>query len=102
MAESVAMSWPNHGSCCVKYQTFFSSHEQQHSRVPAQQQGPLLQVPTAGQNCNYLPSSEVPSHQLRNIDNVIAQNRKLINDNGVGTVCQTLAKEAILGKEVME
>ena len=53
----------------------FSSHEQQHSRMPAQQQGPLLHVPTADQNCNYLPTSEVPSHQLRNIDDVIAQNR---------------------------
>ena len=77
----------------------FSGREQQ---MPAQQQSPLLHIPTVGQNCNYLPTSEIPTHQLRNIDDVIAQNRKLINDDGAGTLCQTLAKEAIFGKEVME
>ena len=77
----------------------FSGREQQHSGA-AQQQGPLL--PTVNQHCNYLPSSEISSHQLRNIDDVIAQNRKLINDDGAGTLCQILVKEAIFGKEVME
>ena len=48
----------------------FSGCEQQ---MPAQQQTPLLHIPTVGQNCNYLPTSEIPTHQLRNIDDIIAQ-----------------------------
>ena len=76
-----------------------STPEQQYSTISPQQQGPLLQV---GQYSNYLPLSEIPTHQLRNCDDVIAQHRKLINDDGAGTLCQILAKEAIFGKDVME
>ena len=51
----------------------FSGREHRHTGMPAQQQSPLLHVPTVGQNCNYLTTSEIPSNQLRNIDDVIAQ-----------------------------
>ena len=33
---------------------------------------------------------------------MIAQNCKLINDDGADTLCQILGKEAIFGKEVKE
>ena len=76
-----------------------STPEQQYSTISPQQQGPLLQI---NQYSNYLPLSEIPTHQLRICDDVIAQHRKLINDDCVGTLCQILAKEAIFGKDVME
>ena len=52
-------------------------------------------------NINYLPSSAIPSHQLRNIDDVISQNRKLIHEESAGTLWQILAKEAIFGKDLL-
>ena len=79
----------------------FSTLEQ-NSGTLAQQQGPLQQVPPVGQYTNYLPASEIQSHQLRNSDEVITQHRKLINDDGAGTLCQILAKEAFFGKDIMK
>ena len=79
----------------------FSTLEQ-NSGTSALQQGPLLQVPPVEQYTKYLPASEIQSHQLRNSDDVIAQHRKLINDDGAGTLYQILAKEAFFGKDIME
>ena len=59
----------------------------------------LLYIATA--MYDYLPSSAIPSHQLRNIDDVISQNRKLVHEESAGTLCQILAKEAIFGKDLL-
>ena len=48
---------------------------EQHTVVPAPQQGSLLAQ--GSPNCTYLPSSAISSQLLRNIDDVIAQNHKL-------------------------
>ena len=58
--------------------------------------------PISSQYSSYLPLGEIPTHQLRNCDDVIAQHRKLIDDDGAGTLCQILPKKAIFGKDVME
>ena len=52
-------------------------------------------------NSNYLPSSAIPTHQLRNVDDVIAQHRNLLHEDSAGTLCQILAKEAIFGKDLL-
>ena len=52
-------------------------------------------------NINYLTSSAIPSHQLRNIDDVISQHRNLLHEESAGTLCQILAKEAIFGKDLL-
>lgn len=50
----------------------------------------------------FLPSSEIPKHKLRSIAAVLTENSKLRMECTAGTLCQTLAKQAIFGKEVMK
>jgi len=52
-------------------------------------------------NTRYLSSSSIPTHQLRNIDEVIAQNRSLVHKDTAGTLCQILAREAVFGKDIL-
>jgi len=49
-----------------------------------------------------LPSSEIARHTLRSVDEVLEENAKLRTESTAGTLCQTLAKEAIFGKAVMK
>ena len=65
----------------------FSTLEQ-HSGTSAQQLSLLLQVPPVGQYTNYLPANKIPTHQLKNSDEVIIQLCKLINCDDAGTLCQ--------------
>ena len=66
------------------------------SLVPS---GPFLAV--GNPSTSYLSSSAIPTHQLRNIDEVIAQHRHLLHDDSAGTLCQILAKEAVFGKDLL-
>ena len=61
--------------------------------------GPFLAV--GNPNSNYLPLSAIPIHQLRNVDDVIPRHRNLLHKDSAGTLCQTLAKEAIFGKDLL-
>jgi len=61
--------------------------------------GPFLAM--GNPSTNYLESSAIPTHQLRNVDDVIVQHRNLLHEDKAGTLFQILAKEAIFGKDVL-
>jgi len=61
--------------------------------------GPFLAM--GNPSTNYLESNAISTHQLRNVDDVIAQHRNLLHEDKAGTLCQILAKEAIFGKDVL-
>ena len=63
-------------------------------------QGPMLAV--SSHSGNYLPSSAIPQHMLKTVDQVLQENYKVRAEASVGTLCQILAKEAFFGKELME
>ena len=52
------------------------------------------------QNRTYLPSSAIAKHTLKSVEQVFAENPKYLKDLGryAGTLCQTLAREALFGK----
>lgn len=48
-----------------------------------------------------LPSSQIPKHSLKSIEDVLKANRDLKCEKKAGTLCQKLVKEAIFGSDIM-